>query len=49
MLFNPGPHKPGQETLFSRKKRVLIHSAISLHNIQVEKVSYQKHPGFVFQ
>ena len=49
MLFNPGPHKPGQEALFSRKKRVLIHPAISLHNIQVEKVSYQKHPGFFFQ
>ena len=48
MIFKPEPHKPAQEVLFSRKKRVLIDPVISLHNIQVEKASYQKHPGFIF-
>ena len=45
MLFNPDPHKPAREVLFSRKKKVSIHPVISLHNIQVEKASYKKHPG----
>ena len=31
--------------MFSRKKKVPIHPVISLNNIQVEKASYQKHPG----
>ena len=30
MLFNPDPHKPAQEVLFSRKKKVLIHRVINL-------------------
>ena len=45
MLFNPCHKKPAQEVLFSRKKKVSIHSVISLNNIQVEKTSYQKHLG----
>ena len=45
MRFNPDPHKPAQEVLFSKKKKVSIHAAISLNNIQVEKASYQKHLG----
>ena len=45
MFFNPGPHKPAQEILFSKKKKVSIHPVISLNNIQVEKSSYQKHLG----
>ena len=45
MLFNPDPHKPVQEVLFSRKKKGSIHPVISLNNIQVEKASYQKHLG----
>ena len=45
MRFNPDPHKPAQEVLFSKKKNVSIHAAISLNNIQVEKASYQKHLG----
>ena len=39
MLFNPDPHKPAQEVLFSRTKKVSIHPVIS----QVVKASYQKH------
>ena len=45
MLFNPDPHKPAQETLFSRKKVVPIGPVIRLNNNQVEKGSYQKHIG----
>ena len=45
MLFNPDPHTPAQEVLFSRKKEVSIHPVISLNNIQVEKAYYQKHLG----
>ena len=45
MLFNPDPHKPAQDVLFSRKKKASVHPFISLNNIEVEKVSYQKHLG----
>ena len=45
MHFNPDPHKPAQEVLFSKKKKVSIHPAISFNSIQVEKASYQKHLG----
>ena len=41
--FNPDPHKPAQEVLFSKKKKVSIHRVISVNDIQAEKVSYQKH------
>ena len=47
MLFNPHPTKPAQEVLFSRKKQNQIHPAISLNNIQIEKVPYQKHLGLI--
>ena len=47
MLFNPDPAKPAQEVLFSRKKQNQIHPTISLNNIQVEKVPYQKHLGLI--
>ena len=47
MIFNPDPTKPAQEVLFSRKKQNQIHRAISLNNIQVEKVPYQKHLGLI--
>ena len=33
MFFNPGPSKPAQEVLFSRKKQVQIHPTIRLNNI----------------
>ena len=46
MLFNPGPCKPAQEVVFSRKKKTQSHPAISL-NIQVEQTSYQKHLGLL--
>ena len=47
MLFNPDPMKPAQEVLFSRKKQNQIYLTISLNNIQVEKVPYQKHLGLI--
>ena len=47
MLFNLDPAKPAQEVLFSRKKQNQIHPTISLNNIQVEKVPYQKHLGLI--
>ena len=43
MPFNPDPHKPVQEVLFSKKNKESIHPVVSLDNIQVEKASYQKH------
>ena len=47
MLFNPDPSKPAQEVLYSRKKKNKIHPTISLNNIQVERVSHQKHLGII--
>ena len=47
MLFNPDPKKPVQEVLFSRKKQVQIHPTISLNNVEVERVPFQKHLGFI--
>ena len=47
MLFNPDPSKPAQEVLFSRKKKAQSHPIISLNNIQVEKLSNQKHLGLI--
>ena len=47
MLFNPDPTKPAQEVLFSRKKQDQLHPTISLNNIQMEKVPYQKHLGLL--
>ena len=43
MLFNPDPTRPAQEVIFSKKKVTQIHPIISLKNIQVERVPYQKH------
>ena len=47
MLFNPDVNKPAQEVLFSRKKKTQNHPNISLNNIQVERVSHQKHLGII--
>ena len=47
MLFNSDQHKPAQEVLFSRKKKVSIHPVITLYNIEVEKASFQKHLGLI--
>ena len=47
MLFNPNANKPAQEILFSRKKKTQNHRNISLNNIQVERVSHQKHLGII--
>ena len=47
MLFNPDSSKPAQEVLFSRKKKNQVHPTISLNNVQLEKVSYQKHLGIL--
>ena len=43
MLFNPELSKLAQEVVFSRKKKLQSHSAISFNNIQVERASYVKH------
>ena len=42
MLFNPGPKKPAQKVLFSRKSQIRNHPTLSLNNIQVEKSTYRK-------
>ena len=47
MRFNPDSSKPTQEVLFSRKKKFQVHPTISLNNVQVERVSYQKHLGIL--
>ena len=43
MLINPDTNKPAQEVLFSRKKKTQNHPCINFNNIQVERVSHQKH------
>ena len=45
MHFNPDPHKPAHKVSFSKEKKLSIHPAISLNNIQVEKASDQRHLG----
>ena len=47
MLFNPDHKKPAQEVLFSRKKQVQIHPTINLNNVEVQRVPFQKHLGFI--
>ena len=42
MLFNPGPKKPAQKVLFSRKSQIWNHPTLSLNNIQVERSTYRK-------
>ena len=39
--------EPAQEVLYSRKKKTQNHPDISVNNIQVERVSYQKHLGII--
>ena len=39
--------EPAQEVLFSRKKKFQVHPTISLNNIQVKGVLYQKHLGIL--
>ena len=46
-VFNPDTNKPAEEVLFSRKKKTQNHPNISLNNIQVERVSHQKHLGVI--
>ena len=47
MFFNPDTNKTAQEVLFSRRKKTQNHPNISLNNIQVERVSHQKHLGII--
>ena len=51
MLNNPNTNtnKSAQEVLFSRKKRTQNHPNIALNNIQVERVSNQKHLGIILE
>ena len=48
IFFNSDPSKPAQEVVFSRKQKTQIYPTISLDNIQVERVSCQKHLGILF-
>ena len=47
MLINLDANKPAQEVLFSRKKETQNHPNVSLNNIQIERVSHQKHLGLI--
>ena len=47
MLFNPDSSKPAQEVLFTRKKKIHVHPTINFNNVQVERMSYQKHLGIL--
>ena len=47
MLFNPDRTEPDQEVIFPPKKKTQTHPIISLNNIQVEKVPYQKNLGIL--
>ena len=47
MLFNPDTNKSAHKVLFSRKKKFKVHPTLSLNNVQVERVSYKKHLGFL--
>ena len=47
ILFNPDPTKLAQEVLFSKKKKIQTHPMITLNNIQVDQVRYQKHLGIL--
>ena len=47
MLFNPDASKPAQEVLFSRKKKIQNHPTMSLNNVQVQRVSYEKPLGIL--
>ena len=43
MLFNPDPNKLLQEVLFSRKNKLQVYLTIYFNNMQVERMSFQKH------
>ena len=47
MFINLDTNKPAQEVLFSKKKETQNDPNISLINIQVERVSHQKHLGII--
>ena len=47
MLFNPDSSKPTQEVLFLRKKKIQVHPTITVNNVRVERVSYQKYLGIL--
>ena len=49
MLFNPDTSKLAQEVLFSRKKEIQVQPTINLNNVQVERVSCQKHLGILLE
>ena len=47
MIFKPGSSKQYQEVPFQKKKKIKVDPIISLNNVQVERVSYQKHLGIL--
>ena len=48
MIFKPGSSKQSQEVPFQKKKKIKVDPIISLNNVQVERVSYQKHLGISY-
>ena len=45
MCFNPGPTKPAEEILFSRKHKSPVHPPIHFNGIEVKRVNDHKHLG----
>ena len=47
MSFNPGPTKPAQEVIVSRKLKTVHHPSITLNNNPLSLCLAQKHLGLV--
>ena len=45
MIFNPDLSKQGQEVIFSRKIKKLLHPALLFNNIPLSNSLFQKHLG----
>ena len=45
MIFNPDLSKQGQEVIFSRKIKKLVHSTLLFNNIPLSNSLFQKHLG----
>ena len=47
MLIYSDTDKPAQKLLFSRKRKTQNYPNITLNNIQIERLSHQKHLGII--
>ena len=47
MLIYWDTDKPAQKLLFSRKRKTKNYPNITLNNIQIERLSHQKHLGII--